>query len=70
MLHAEKKSHGTLLKETMRLLKKTRLSHAEIVRATGLDAAWLSRLCNGTTRDPSVNKIETLYTYLSGKEIL
>lgn len=36
----------------------------------GHSIKWLSELSNGRMKDPSVNKIQALYEYLSGKPLL
>jgi len=36
---------------------------------TGLPEGWLKSFANGQSKDPAVNRIETLYTYLSGRAI-
>lgn len=62
---------STLLERTQELLKeetKTR-SLIEIHKETGLPFYWLRKVANGETRDPSVNRIQTLYEHLSGKKL-
>lgn len=59
-----------LLKETLCLLDKDIRSLLNIANDTKLGYHWLSSLKQRKIREPSVNKIEILYKYLSGKSIL
>lgn len=59
----------SLFEETMKLLKP----HEDIVAIsyhTGLAYDWLVKLKRGSIKDPSVNKIQILYEYLSGTNLL
>lgn len=40
-----------------------------IAEATGLPEAWLKVFAQGRIQDPSVNRVETLYNYLSEKPL-
>lgn len=57
---------------TLKLLKERsiQITLEKICNDTGLNLSWLE-LFSGKTgiKDPSVNKIQTLYEYLSGKPI-
>lgn len=53
----------------LKLLKQTDKTLREIQKDTGLKEDWLTKLNQGLIDDPSVNKIQTLYNYLSGKEL-
>lgn len=60
---------GSLLLATQQLLHDTHCTHAEIFLATGLPMQWLSSLVRGQTPDPSVNRVQKLYEFLSGKAL-
>lgn len=61
----------TLRDETLRLLadRPARITFKRISKDTGLPESWLSMFGNGSINDPSVNRIETLYEYLTGRSI-
>lgn len=61
-----------------RLLERTRqlwlvrdcsLSLLQVARLTGLSHSWLKHFDKNRSEAPAVDKIETLYRYLSGKEL-
>lgn len=60
---------GSLLLATQQLLHDSHRTHEEIFLATGLPMQWLSSLVRGQTPDPSVNRVQKLYEFLSGKEL-
>jgi len=41
-----------------------------IAEATGLTAAWINDFAAYPDRDHGINKVETLYVYLSGENLL
>lgn len=43
--------------------------YKDIESDTGLPEGWLKSFAKGQSTSPSVNRIETLYTYLSGKAL-
>lgn len=59
----------TLLTRTRELLRTTDHSHLDIYRATGLTPFWLTGVSTGKVRNPSVNRIQQLYEFLSGKKL-
>lgn len=61
----------TLRDRTLSLLqdRPARVSLKLISEETGLPESWLSMFGQGNIDDPSVNRIETLYEYLSGQAI-
>lgn len=59
----------TLLARTRKLLRESDQSHLQIYKATGLTPFWLSSIATGKVADPSVNRIQALYEFLSGKEL-
>lgn len=72
-MNTKKKAGSTkersLLSKTRHLLKATKFSQLEIYQATGLTPFWLTSISTGKVSDPSVNKIQTLYEFLSGKHL-
>ena len=60
---------GVLVRETRRLLKEGKRSHLAISLETGLPENWLWRFSAGRMTDPSVNRVERLYTCLTGRAL-
>jgi hypothetical protein len=62
----------TLMEKTRRLLRESPLSlpdvHAELRMAGINDISyyWLRKFSSGAFRDPSVNKVQRLYEFLTG----
>lgn len=63
-------SEKSLLARTRKLLQETHLSHLDIYKATGLSPFWLSGISTGKVNDPSVNRIQKLYEFLSGTNLI
>lgn len=59
----------TLLARTRELLQETTTPYLDIYKATGLSPFWLSGLATGKVRDPSVNRVQQLYEFLSGRPL-
>lgn len=60
---------GSLLVKTKRMLQDCPNDYMTIRDATGCSVWWLSNFKRGLLRDPSVNKVQKLYEYLSGAEL-
>jgi len=60
---------SSLYEETVRLLN-SRTDIAAIAAATNLQYDWVIKLKRGDIKDPSVNKIQTIYEHLSGKPLM
>lgn len=60
---------GTLLTRTIELIKNSDLSIDQLSFETRLPSGWIRKVCNGTLKDPSVNRIQELYEYLSGEKV-
>lgn len=60
-----------LLNKTIKLLQETDIPLNTIVRETNLTYPWLTRLRGqyDAKASPAVDKIETLYEFLSGKQL-
>ena len=59
----------TLYEQTLRLLTDTNLTIQEIAKQSGLPYDWLVSVRYDRVKDPSVNRIQTLYEFLSGKPL-
>jgi len=59
----------SLLERTTTLLRSSDKTVTVICRDTGISRRWINYLKAGEYKDPGVNKIETLYNYLSGKKL-
>lgn len=65
----------SLMEHTRRLMRESKQSTGEIyagMLAQGSDVTyyWLRNFSAGRTKDPSVNRVEELYQYLTGKSVL
>lgn len=60
---------GTLLAKTRDRLVRSDKSYLQIFRDTGLTPNWLSMLAQGKIAEPSVNKIQKLNEYLTGRPL-
>lgn len=63
-----KRHSCTLLEKTKELLI-ARGDYLDIYVGTGLGPNWLSLLANGKIKDPSVNKVQCLYEYLTNTQL-
>ena len=63
------KEAGTLLVRTMELLNECKLSMIKIHVMTDLPYHWLQQLSTNKTTDPSVNRIQYLYEFLTEQAI-
>lgn len=60
---------GSLYMTTLRLLKDSGKSLPTVYLETGLPFYWLRKFASGDVKDPSVNRIQKLYEYLTGKPL-
>lgn len=58
-----------MLKRTRELLKEREDTLHDVSMATGLPVNWLWRLAQGTSADPSVNRVEAVYVALTGQPL-
>lgn len=58
---------GSLMEETRRLLKDVNL--LELYATTKIPFYWLRKFASGAFRNPSVNRVQFLYEYLTGKPL-
>lgn len=62
-------SHNTLFSRTLELLRETDTPLLVIYKETDLPYYWLQKLKDGKISDPSVNRMQHLYEYLSGRSL-
>jgi dynactin complex subunit len=62
--------HGTLLTTTIELLKADPRTLRMVSQATAIPYYWLKKLSAGEINDPSVNRIQQLFEFLSKKRLL
>lgn len=60
----------SLMTATLKLLKERDKSLPEISEATGIKFYWLRKFHYGEIADPSVNRVQKLYEYLSGRRLV
>lgn len=58
-----------LLTRTRELLDESEVSLADLSIQTGLPYHWLSGLKYKKVNNPSINRVETLYVFLSGQPV-
>lgn len=58
---------GTLVEKASELLEATDLTNDAIFFATGIPTGWIAKFRQGNTADPSVNRVQCLYEFLSDK---
>lgn len=44
-------------------------TYSDVAEATGLNEAWIKQFAAGNIPNPSVNRVETLYVYLTGNAL-
>ena len=59
---------GSLMLETQRLLKERDL--LAVYTATGISFYWLRKFASGEFKNPSVNRVQSLYEFLKGEPLL
>lgn len=63
-------SPATLYVVTQELLKQNKEgSYLDIYKSTGVPPNWLSKFATGKIRNPSVNRVQRLYEYLSTRTL-
>lgn len=60
---------GSLQSKTRSLLQSCEKGYPHIYKETGLPQHWLRKFAAGEFRDPSVNRVQTLYEYLTGRSL-
>ena len=59
---------GSLMLETQRMLKERDL--LAVYTATGISFYWLRKFASGEFKNPSVNRVQSLYEFLKGEPLL
>jgi len=70
MTEAKFDAPGPLMRRTRELLNASEKGLLDIFTETGLPFYWLRKFKNGEFVNPSVNRVQYLYEYLSGKPLL
>jgi hypothetical protein len=65
----------TLMERTRRLLRESNRSLPEVYadlnnRGSTITYFWLRKFSSGEVRDPSVNRVEELHRYLTGRPLV
>lgn len=60
---------GTLLTRTLTLLHDREKDILTIANESGIPFYWVRHFATGKTKDPSVNKVQALYEYLTQKQL-
>lgn len=59
----------SLMHRTQQLLIHHKLSCLDVYKETGINYHWLKKFENGDFNNPSVNRVQSLYEFLSGKKL-
>lgn len=62
-------AESTLLARTRELLKEHGGTYFDIYDGTGIQPTYISALVTGRMKNPSVNKVQRLYEFLSGNRL-
>jgi hypothetical protein len=60
---------GSLHRRTLELLKASPLSTFDVATATGLTYSWVAAFAADLMADPSVNKVQALYEFLTKSKL-
>jgi len=63
-------SAGSLLMATRALIRSSDKSILDIHKATDLPFYWLAKFKSGQFENPSVNRTQILYEYLTGSKLI
>jgi hypothetical protein len=63
-------SDESLHEKTLRLLKESPKSTADIANGAEVNFYWLRKYRSGGFEDPSVNRVQKVYEYLTGTPLL
>lgn len=60
---------GSLHQLTLELLKSAEETTFDVAVATGLSYSWVVAFASNRMQNPSVNRVQHLYEYLTGKHL-
>lgn len=63
-------SSASLMEITRQMLKDSKKSLPEIYKESGIPFYWLRKFASGEIKNPSVNRVQRLYEYLSGTSLI
>jgi len=66
----EEAAPGTLMMTTLKLLHESKESQEAIARGAGVSFYWLRKFAGGAPKDPSVNRVQKVYEYLTKSKLL
>ena len=60
-----------LYEKTLKLIRNCprNITYADIGHNTGLSIHWIEKFGQGKIKNPSVQKVQTLYEFLTGKKL-
>ncbi|AZF88181.1 DNA-binding domain protein [Microcystis phage Me-ZS1] len=58
---------GTLYQKTQGLLRGRKL--LDVHKESGIPFYWLRKFASGSIREPSVNRVQALYEFLTGQKL-
>jgi predicted transcriptional regulator len=59
----------SLLRSVRKMLAARSQSYLDIYSATGLHPSWVEKIKRGRVKDPSVNRVQRLYEYLTQQQL-
>lgn len=65
----EKKDYS-LVEETTKLINECKMDDLELFVITGIHPAWLMKFRKGGFKNPSVNRVQYLYEFFTGKQLI
>lgn len=60
---------GSLHQRTLELLRQSGKSLPILYKETGIPFFWLRKFSSGVIKNPSVNRVQALYEYLSSTKL-
>lgn len=68
MAQRRRQDKGQWHTETQALLASTTLAYQDITKGTNIPENWLHRFATDKIKDPSINRVECLFRFLSGQQ--
>lgn len=66
---SQNEEESSLLKKTRQMLDEYGGTYFDIYDRTGIQPTYVSAVATGRVKNPSVNKVQRLYEFLSGKQL-